>query len=1240
MQKYLGLLLLLFTCNLKAQVPMLVTGTITDSGGNVATSGTVTFALQPASQTNPYRVIGSSIIAPTTTLCSISNSGSPNLSCYVWSNDLITPSGTAYQVTFKPKGITTQVWNNVYINNGPGSYDLNTPKFAPPSVSTSAFVIPSGSVPNNLYPSFPNSFSLGTQALPWTNVWTNLINGLPFNNNSKLSVNSSTITNPNLNDSTPTPSVGYVNGLFQVNGSDVSVQVPIATSPRPNSSTALCFFSPFGDDANDGLDTTKPKKYGATCYNQLPANGGTIKAMDGGSAATPAVWCPPSSPADCGVWILPHTDPNYSTPPNGWLKAKYNVVLEGYAGGAYGGLSFAAGGHVYLKAGSATDPTLPGFWLSGTEQFTVRNIYNNSCFPVKMGFDSTGAISAYGFWNKFFQNDYFYASHVSGCGPVMYMTGESAWTFYDHLNFSDNPTEATSATVSRSSNTVTISTSSAPASWTSTTLDLGLNGCSDSSFNGTFSSTYVSANSFTFTQTGPNTTATGCEVTSDKAAAVLIKTASGPGPGLQYFTNIFLAGGGIKLYPSANNGGGVVVEKVLQEAGYEPAVWISGCTTPTFGGVKNIAIDDNSIPLNGARWDCSSAGVNVFTAENTDFQGPFTLLGGNNPSQYSLNPLLQGTQGTFNGYLLSQTNAARRGFGPVAARFTNLISAINPIPCVGATLTCIALAAPDGTNNALSVTTSNSVATETLYDHSSITTSVGDIFICAGWFKSLSPPGFFAAQNNLGYCTLNTGTTVYTSFNIIQHGIIPDVNTQGEWVWSYQIQKVSYISASTLRLQYLVGMGSAHGVGIFAPVAIHIPVGTISDNEAIEYAQSLQSFRPDATLGQTSLLPGEQFLADYITTGTGGTVKSDNFCIGSSCITSWPAGGGGSGVTAFTTSGGGLSPLFTTTVTNGTTTPDLTFTIANGAINKVIASPASGSTGALTLRSLVANDFPSGTVNTQTCGPGITCVIPLTVNGVGNTSQNGLDIINSTANSVGLSFTISNTSANHVKGEISGVIAAATSAAKLNSGTIPTSATIVGTNSSLQIVDASSATLSNNTTGRSNTTLALASTPTQCGANVPSTGIAASGNANCTSTPVLGDATATSLIVSGTLDGRAPITQVTTASFSIGATRSTGYYFNVNSTANTNITGTLPTSGIGKQYCFANVDDLVTPTPETGTIRINTSASGQYIHFNGAVSNSGGYIISSGVAGDKGCIVGMDTTNWMFYPGLGTWTLN
>ena len=118
-------------------------------------------------------------------------------------------------------------------------------------------------------------------------------------------------------------------------------------------------------------------------------------------------------------------------------------------------------------------------------------------------------------------------------------------------------------------------------------------------------------------------------------------------------------------------------------------------------------------------------------------------------------------------------------------------------------------------------------------------------------------------------------------------------------------------------------------------------------------------------------------------------------------------------------------------------------------------------------------------------------------------------------------------------------------------------------------------------------------------------------------------------------DTSTPVTVSTTACY--------GFYNNQNATPGTAVTYNLPAAatcnnGLPKQFCFKNSSNA-TPAPDTGTLKIQTSASGQYIiDATGTLSASDGYVISGGAASDGACVVGVDATHWQLYVGLGTWT--
>lgn len=145
-------------------------------------------------------------------------------------------------------------------------------------------------------------------------------------------------------------------------------------------------------------------------------------------------------------------------------------------------------------------------------------------------------------------------------------------------------------------------------------------------------------------------------------------------------------------------------------------------------------------------------------------------------------------------------------------------------------------------------------------------------------------------------------------------------------------------------------------------------------------------------------------------------------------------------------------------------------------------------------------------------------------------------------------------------------------------------------------------------------------------------------------TPAIGAATATSLLASGIVDGKAPITITTGTTATLGAaTYQSGYTFNQEATAGTGVTYTLPATATGLQYCVKNSIVSGTGAADTGVLTVYPAAS-SYVILNGTRNTIGGGgthgVASGGAAGDAACFVAIDATDWEVYPVKGTWTAN
>ena len=169
------LIFLLWVGSAFAQTPVTVTGTITDSGGNLATSGTVEFDISPTSSNIQYYVPGTTSIAPQAVICNISAVGtlvskSGSGPCTVWGNDLIAPANTTYTVVFSPNGALNNSVPQEYISGS--TYNLNSPIFAPQvSIIPQYSSITAPVIQGNLIPALNNSFTIGNAQAFYANAF-------------------------------------------------------------------------------------------------------------------------------------------------------------------------------------------------------------------------------------------------------------------------------------------------------------------------------------------------------------------------------------------------------------------------------------------------------------------------------------------------------------------------------------------------------------------------------------------------------------------------------------------------------------------------------------------------------------------------------------------------------------------------------------------------------------------------------------------------------------------------------------------------------------------------------------------------------------------------------------------------------------------------------------------------------------------------------------------------------------
>jgi cell division septation protein DedD len=442
----------------------------------------------------------------------------------------------------------------------------------------------------------------------------------------------------------------------------------------PDSSEAICYASPKGNDLADGSTLRTAKQDVMSCYDTISS--GTIFMLDGGHDA-PLRACARRDPAGCGIWIMGSGDPNYSRPPAGWRKEKPISFVGGM------GTRGEPSSHDYqtnLQAGGS-DSKHPGIWLSWANQITFENLSIATCLPAVLGRDSNGNPANGQAWDNVFDNVGLTASRSVGCGPGMFIGSASSRNFIRHSQIRGSPAEqALVAAISRQSNIVTLSASARlPSSW-KTGAVVGVVGVADRSFDGgNFTITVTSAKTFTYPQTGPDFTSSGGRASSDGNQAIVVNPHGAQGNSL-YADDLSLHDGAIKVY-AGTSGTTLDVAKLDQEPGFGPVVWIATCISPTVVYNRDVApTNDAKNPmLAEVRSDCAKSPEEVADsthAQNPSINAPAAMTGGAGPPRATTNPPLGNQHDVPKGRPTEQAKAA----APKQERASVTPPSVNPTP--------------------------------------------------------------------------------------------------------------------------------------------------------------------------------------------------------------------------------------------------------------------------------------------------------------------------------------------------------------------------------------------------------------------------------------------------------------------------------------------------------------------------------------------------------------------------------
>lgn len=570
---------------------------------------------------------------------------------------------------------------------------------------------------------------------------------------------------------------------------------------KPAASEAIQFVSRTGNDRNDGLSWGSAKLTVYAAYQTLPSTGCNFGPHCGGTIylGDDITWGGPI--AGQGLRIIGAHDPNFASPPSGWLKERAVSIICA-ASGAWD--STAAVPMCYVSGNSASQPPM---WISGnTAPMLFRGIKNQTGSGSVLAMDSNGV----------FENN----------------AGVTNLTF-EYCAFDE---------------TTSISTNG-PG------LRIGPN-----SFENYFYKSVFDGN--------PNA------IGGTETRQALVADAGGSSnnnSGQIYLIDSHLNSGAFESNPNGLGSTGAVVTNLICEGQTDGrgCVWITTTSANSFYNLSNIWSAD-AFPANAAVEVDGNGPPDAVTVNGANgVTGPM-IFDGLSPvgiSSLIISPNRGHEVGFLSGHVLGQTDAARRGFSPVAVRFANLA---KTSPSSWTTsgrfgMVTTGIRAPDGTIGA-GTCSSTSGQQNCYFYNANETYGVGDIIILGIWARALNAAGF-ASSHVLSFSTpfCNrckfrdiSGQALFSGY--VDQFIRGDGESGGppsEWEWYWTVLKVSASSDRPSQTQFVGPVNATLPADYYAPAFLHIPSGAISDNEATELALNLQSYGSSCSVGTICGLPGQ-----------------------------------------------------------------------------------------------------------------------------------------------------------------------------------------------------------------------------------------------------------------------------------------------------------------------------------------------------------------------------------------------
>ena len=601
---------------------------------------------------------------------------------------------------------------------------------------------------------------------------------------------------------------------------------PLLTSTlalKPQTSDAVQYASPNGNDSNDGLSVGTAKLTIVGAYNALPATGGTIY-VSGGVSGTNPVQC--TATAGQGLGIASSLDPNFTSMPEvlnniQWVKAKNSTVAILGVSATFAPSNAKVGSATQVSCGNSSTKAVV---LAGVGNITIQHIAFRGSSGLQFGFDSNGSRTdtsvAGNTIDVVFQYNDIRTDCGTSCGPPLDIAG-GIWYEIDNNLFENN----------------------------------GINN--------------------------------GISAASNLASGIFLSNGgSGGNLGLIYLrNNDFTGGGGIRFDANTSVSGSIYVSsseiegagtgqplfEVVNSGSYSAVVDIQG-------GISDYGISPPIVRVAAGNDPCnlSVRGINQ-AGQIPGFEGPLTFgdtpcQSGNNPSSgvsgadngpyfSGVIPAAKNQRGGMYGLSLPQVDEYRRSFAPSFVRFANLAPQ-NPASWstdngTGQTLTQFqGPGDPSGATNAatLACTSNGPQGCDYAIYNNNLTFNAGDYIYIGAWVQPASTNGF-GGQNLFQSPIALEFVNNSASLRIVAGGPVNPVivssgiatfnyrQTDGNWQWVWALAKVTlpFGSPSATQVKIIAGYASSFPINIYAPMFVQIPASTLALVSAPMFSSASES---------------------------------------------------------------------------------------------------------------------------------------------------------------------------------------------------------------------------------------------------------------------------------------------------------------------------------------------------------------------------------------------------------------